>query len=99
MDILTQTQQLEEVEVMYGQKDCEQPRRLLRALPTPMLSEIQAIYDETHVRGENKAAQVYARVLILCIFSICSGKCLLMARFVLADCRSRQLTRKDQLIA
>jgi hypothetical protein len=53
--------QLEEIEGDIS-RGGGQSTKVLRALPTPMLSDVQAIYDETKMRSESLAQLVFQRV-------------------------------------
>merc|ERR1711939_80268 len=52
---------LEEVEFSINHGDLEKPRQVLRSLPTPMLSDVHGIYEETKLRSEMKAAMIHER--------------------------------------
>jgi len=52
---------LEELENDLTKGNFEKPKQVLRSLPTPMLSDVQAIYEETKQRSETLAAAVFQR--------------------------------------
>lgn len=52
---------LEELEQDLTRGNYDKPKQLLRSLPTPMLSDVQAIYEETKQRSEILAAAVFQR--------------------------------------
>jgi len=62
-DVLSPAAQhmLEEVESQYSVGNEEKPRQVLRSLPTPMLSDIHAVYEEMRLRNEIKAKAIYER--------------------------------------
>ena len=54
--------QLEELEEDLSHGSHTKSTQVLRSLPTPMLSDVQAIFDETKMRSESLAQLVFQRV-------------------------------------
>merc|ERR1712166_828451 len=52
---------LEELEVDLHKGNFEKPKQVLRSLPTSMLSDVQAIYEETKLRTESLAKEIFQR--------------------------------------
>ena len=62
MTVLFVIHRLEEVEDDLQHGSHVKATQVLRSMPTPMLSDVQAIYDETKMRSESLAQLVFQRV-------------------------------------